>query len=446
MLQHPRGVPREQGADPRPLGPHHALPRRDGHRRQGDGAHGHEHPAAHRRRHHVQDAHGGQDCARVLGRRDARARRVARCRRLLRAAQPRPARGDGRGRQRAVRGAARGPLRLARLAQVQDARGGARARARCQVGQGRDPADAAAGRHQGVRGLPSRGAAAVHRLEPVLPGLATSRKVPQPRLPQDLQRRDGGRGGEEAARRRRGAHRRHHQEQDAQGPRRRRHLAGQCGRRRHRGVRGGRLGRGARRAAHAPAAGGARGRPLPRALRLCRHQGVGRQGLRRRLRRVVRLWVRGGLLQAARRGRRLPGHHDGGGGGPPRRGLCRAAARQDAQGALGLRARRGALGRRHAQGQVPGHPAGARLPDAARPHREGLPVGAARCGEGDGHHDDRLVCHDARRIGLRRHLCQPVLHLLPGRQGLQGPDHRLRQPQGDEHGGGGAVDGPLPRL
>ena len=38
----------------------------------------------------------------------------------------------------------------------------------------------------------------LHRLEPLLPGVAASRALPQPRLPQDFQRRDRGRRGEEA--------------------------------------------------------------------------------------------------------------------------------------------------------------------------------------------------------------------------------------------------------
>merc|ERR1719446_1589906 len=148
--------------------------------------------------------------------------RLARRGRLLAPPLRQEARVRG-GRARAVRGAARGPLRVARLAQVQDDRAGEGRLARRRL-EGGAAAHAQVHRQQGVRRLPARGAHPVHRLEPILPGLAAARQVPQPRLPQDLRRRDRGRGGEEAARGRRRPPRRDRQEQDAQGQGRRGHL------------------------------------------------------------------------------------------------------------------------------------------------------------------------------------------------------------------------------
>ena len=67
-----------------------------------------------------------------------------------------------------------------------------------------------------------------------------------------------------------------------------------------------------------------------------------------------------------------------------------------------------------AQDQVLRHPPGARLPDAARPHREEPDVEAARRPEGDGHRAHRQPGHAPRRLRLGARLRQPVLHLLPG--------------------------------
>ena len=91
-----------------------------------------------------------------------------------------------------------------------------------------------------------------------------------------------------------------------------------------------------------------------------RHRGGGdRRALRARER---RLFVDPG--QGARR--------------PLRRGLRRAHARAGAPGALGLRARRGLHPRGAGRRALPRHPAGAGLSGAARPHREGDAVPAAR--------------------------------------------------------------------
>ena len=69
---------RAPGGHDRPLRPHHALARRDGPRGAGDGARGLHAAAPHRRRHHEQGPHGGQDRARLQPSRGARARRLAR--------------------------------------------------------------------------------------------------------------------------------------------------------------------------------------------------------------------------------------------------------------------------------------------------------------------------------------------------------------------------------
>ena len=67
----------------------------------------------------------------------------------------------------------------------------------------------------------------------------------------------------------------------------------------------------------------------------------------------------------------------------------------------GLRHGREVQLRRPAEGEkVPGHPPGARLPVAARPHREGHDVGADE-GEGDRRGAHRVLRHASLRVRLR---------------------------------------------
>ena len=83
---------RREGRPDRPERPHHAVARRDGVRREGDGAPRHPAAAAHRRRDDQPAAHGGEDRAGVRPGDRARARRVARGRRRVEPAERRPPR------------------------------------------------------------------------------------------------------------------------------------------------------------------------------------------------------------------------------------------------------------------------------------------------------------------------------------------------------------------
>ena len=58
----------------------------------------------------------------------------------------------------------------------------------------------------------------------------------------------------------------------------------------------------------------------------------------------------------------------------------------------------------------------------------------------------RLARDAPRRVRLRGRLCQPVLHLLPGGQDLQGPDRGLRWEEGDDRRRGREVAQPLPLV
>ena len=61
LREDPRDGPRARRRHDRPVGPDHAVARRDGPRRQGDGARGLQDAAADRRRDDQRQAHGGQD-------------------------------------------------------------------------------------------------------------------------------------------------------------------------------------------------------------------------------------------------------------------------------------------------------------------------------------------------------------------------------------------------
>ena len=112
VRSHPGGGRRAEGRHHRPERPDHAVARRDGVRREGDGAPRHHDAAAHRRRDDEQAAHGGEDRAGVQRRDRARARRLARRRRRLEPAERSAAR---RLRRERARGAGR-PARAVRRA------------------------------------------------------------------------------------------------------------------------------------------------------------------------------------------------------------------------------------------------------------------------------------------------------------------------------------------
>merc|ERR1712127_414120 len=54
--------------------------------------------------------------------------------------------------------------------------------------------------------------------------------------------------------------------------------------------------------------------------------------------------------------------------------------------------------------------------------------------------------HAARRLRLGARLWQPMLHLLPGGQAVQGPGDGLCRAQGHDGQGGREVDGAVPGL
>ena len=230
-------------------------------------------------------------------------------------------------------------------------------------------------------------------------------------------------------------------------PRRRRHLPGQRGRRRHRGLRR----RGPHHGAHHPA----RAAPAGAAPRR-RHQQVplrlrGTEGDRHRRPRRGVLGHGGARHRGAPRGvqgrpRRLLGDHARGARRPAGRGVRRAPAREGAPRAVGLRPRRAPRHGRPDPGEVPRHPARAGLPRLPRAHREGDPDGPPRRRGAHRHPAHRVDGDVARCLGVRlvlRAPRQPVLRRRPARprpggvvcraQGL-GPAHRR------------AVAGPEPRL
>ena len=112
----------------RPLRADHAVARRDGARREGDGAPRPRAAAADRRRDDVAAAHGGADRARVRAADGARARRVARRRRRRRPARPgaprarsTPRTAREQERLRALHAETRAPSRCCSLREARDA-------------------------------------------------------------------------------------------------------------------------------------------------------------------------------------------------------------------------------------------------------------------------------------------------------------------------------------
>ena len=85
--------------------------------------------------------------------------------------------------------------------------------------------------------------------------------------------------------------------------------------------------------------------------------------------------------------------------------------------------------RRSDRRKIPRHPAGARLSGAARPHREGHAVPAARR-RADRREADRELCDVAGRLGLRALFQPPGEPLFRRRQDRARPGRGLRRPQG----------------
>ena len=186
-----------------------------------------------------------------------------------------------------------------------------------------------------------------------------------------------------------------------------------------------------RDAAHAAPAARAPRRPRQRGAR--RFRRAARQRPCRLYRRVCgdRRHRRGSDRRALQaRQRRLFRDHGQGAGRPPRRGRRRAAASARAQGVLGLCGRRDARKRRTDRRKISRHPPGARLSGAARPHREGDLVQAARRRAQYRRAPDRELCHVARRLGLRPLFQPPGELLFRRRQDRARPGRGLRQAQG----------------
>ena len=221
---------------------------------------------------------------------------------------------------------------------------------------------------------PARRARALYRLVAVLLDLGADRKVSG-----DSRRRQVRRRGARALRRRAGDAGAHPRRALVRRPRRRRLLARQCRGRRHpRLCRREPHGTG-RRAPHvAPAAREARRPAERRAVRFHRAARERHRRLYRRLRRHRR--HRRGRRREPLQGRerRLFLDHGEGAGGPARGSVRRIPARESAPRAVGLCGRRDARAARADRREIPRHPPGARLSGAARPHREGGAVHAAR--------------------------------------------------------------------
>ena len=164
-------------------------------------------------------------------------------------------------------------------------------------------------------------------------------------------------------------------------------------------------------------------------------------------------------LQACQR--RLLGDHGQGAGRPPGGSVRRAAASARAPGVLGLCAGRGARRRDLIAEKYQRHPPGAGLSGAARPHREGDAVRAARRRTADRRQAHRELRDVAGRVGLRA-LFQPSARatisasarssatrsrIMPRRKGWSvaeaerwlAPDPQLRSAGDGEHRGGVAA-------
>ena len=146
--------------------------------------------------------------------------------------------------------------------------------------------------------------------------------------------------------------------------------------------------------------------------------------------------------------RRLQRHPRQGAGRPAGRGVRRAAARAGAAGVLGLRARtRRSTTRRCIDGELPGHPAGARLPRLPRSHREADALRAARRRRRSaGITLTESFAMLPGGLGQRLLLLAPAGAVLRRGPDRAGPGGGLRPAQGHAGGGGGAVAGAEPGL
>ena len=332
----------------RPLGPDHAVARRDGGRREGDGAARARAAAPDRRRHDVPPAHRREDRARLRERDGARARRVAASSASSRTCStPSGAALDIENRELQER--------LRELHAEEDSQAAAAARGRAgepRAGAVRRPrrsrrSPACATSH---RRSPSCGR--LHRLAVLLPRLGAEGQVPG----------------------------------DPRAPRRRRASSTTTRELLDEIVRD--------RLCYKRAASTASGRRTPTATmssstddtRFCFLRQQAQHGderpnrcladyvapRRRPPRRVRGHGPRGGRARRPLRGgaRRLPRDHRQGARRPPRRGLRRVAP--PARAPRVVRARRAAAARRRVdRGALPRHPPGLRLPGLPGPHREG---------------------------------------------------------------------------
>ena len=191
---HPRHGDRGGLRRRRALGPDHALARRDGQRREGDGAPRARPAAADRRRHHVQAAHRRADRSRVRAADASRPRRLTgRPRRL----EPPRSRAQSRARRREPR--APGPVARAVRREGAQAAAADRRRAREQGARSLRRAERAAVHGHEGRCSGSGDVADLHRLAVLLPCVGAEGQVPgHPRRA----------GGEGAVGRRAGAARR----------------------------------------------------------------------------------------------------------------------------------------------------------------------------------------------------------------------------------------------
>ena len=238
----------------RPVGPDHAVARRDGPRRPGDGARGLRGPAADRRGDDQRQAHGRQDRAGLSRAGRPRQGRLA-LRRRGRSAHPPRARGRARPRE-----PRRCRSRSARASPHAGSASSSPTPRRCDAGSRSTGPSAPIAvpvvpRARGCsRDFPLERARAVHRLVAVLHGLGAEGQVSA-----DLRRPRGRRGGARAVRRRPARCSTGSSREAADGARRLRLLPGQRRRRRHRRLHRRVADRGAGAVPDAAAAVGARG-------------------------------------------------------------------------------------------------------------------------------------------------------------------------------------------
>jgi 5-methyltetrahydrofolate--homocysteine methyltransferase len=113
-------------------------------------------------------------------------------------------------------------------------------------------------------------------------------------------------------------------------------------------------------------------------------------------------------------GRRLQRHSGLRPGRPAGGGVRRGAAPAGSPGTVGLRAGGSAVGRGCADGEVPGHPPGARLSRPAGPHRKSDAFRVAGRDRRDGDATDRELRDDAAGVGFRPLLRPPGGPLFRG--------------------------------